>query len=90
MDRGLQCWSKKNLWSYAAAKEAIRGLFLIAAYERAENGIRVNIVCALAFTEGVENGKKLIPNKNQELASKNPMQRFGDTHKIVYGLLRFF
>ena len=44
--------------SYAAAKEGIRGLSSVAATEWAPDGIRVNVVCPLAMTEGLKKFKE--------------------------------
>ncbi|MFZ1470379.1 MAG: SDR family NAD(P)-dependent oxidoreductase [Paracoccaceae bacterium] len=41
-----------NRASYAAAKEAVLGLSRVAANEWAPDGIRVNLICPLALTEG--------------------------------------
>lgn len=46
--------------SYAAAKEAIRGLSRVAATEWGKDNIRVNVVCPLALTEGVEKWKEAV------------------------------
>src|SRR5699024_12076906 len=47
--------------SYAAAKEAIRGLSRVAAHEWAADGIRVNIVSPLAGIEWVLNWMVALP-----------------------------
>ncbi|HRN27620.1 MAG TPA: SDR family oxidoreductase [Ignavibacteriaceae bacterium] len=78
-----------NQGSYAAAKEAIRGLSRVAANEWAEDGIRVNIVCPLAFTEGVKNWKENFPEQYEEIIGKNPMNRFGDPQKDVAPIIAF-
>ena len=43
--------------SYAAAKEAIRGLSRVAATEWAKDGINTNVVCPLAWTAQLEKFK---------------------------------
>ncbi len=58
--------------SYAAAKEAIRGLSRVAANEWAKDKIRVNVVCPKALTEGVERWKQNHPVSYQEAASRVP------------------
>lgn len=78
-----------NQASYAAAKEAIRGLSRVAANEWAEDGIRVNIVCPLAFTEGVAKWKETHPDQYEEVAGKNPMNRFGDPEKDIAPVVAF-
>lgn len=80
---------QKNQGSYAASKEAIRGLSRVAANEWADDGIRVNVVCPLAFTEGVKQWKEHFPDQYNEVISKNPMQRFGDPRTDVAPIVAF-
>ncbi len=86
---GAGLLGQKNQGSYAAAKEAIRGLSRVAANEWAKDGIRVNIVCPLAFTEGVKQWKENFPDQYEEIISKNPMNRFGDPQKDVAPIIAF-
>ncbi|WP_188050534.1 SDR family NAD(P)-dependent oxidoreductase [Flavobacterium sp. GP15] len=86
---GAGLLGQKNQGSYAAAKEAIRGLSRVAANEWAGDGIRVNVVCPLAFTEGVKQWKENFPEQYEEIVSKNPMQRFGDPQKDVAPIVAF-
>ncbi|MCK8140764.1 SDR family oxidoreductase [Flavobacterium sp. I-SCBP12n] len=86
---GAGLLGQKNQGSYAAAKEAIRGLSRVAANEWAGDGIRVNVVCPLAFTEGVKEWKENFPEQYEEIVSKNPMQRFGDPQKDVAPIVAF-
>ena len=80
---------QENQGSYAAAKEAIRGLSRVAANEWAKEGIRVNIVCPLALTEGVANWKEAYPDQYEEIAKKNPMNRFGDPKTDIAPVVAF-
>lgn len=64
--------------SYAAAKEAIRGMSRVAANEWAADGIRVNIICPFAATEGVLAWQKAFPERAAESVAKVPLQRIGD------------
>lgn len=86
---GAGLLGQKNQGSYAAAKEAIRGLSRVAANEWAEVGIRVNIVCPLAFTDGVKQWKANFPEQYDEIISKNPLGRFGDPQKDVAPIVAF-
>lgn len=86
---GAGLLGQKNQASYAAAKEAIRGLSRVAANEWAEDGIRVNVVCPLALTEGVRNWKENFPDQYQEVIGKNPLGRFGDPQKDVAPIIAF-
>jgi NAD(P)-dependent dehydrogenase (short-subunit alcohol dehydrogenase family) len=86
---GAGLTGQKNQASYAAAKEAIRGLSRVAANEWAEDGIRVNVVCPLALTEGVKKWKENFPHQYEEVIGKNPMGRFGDPQKDVAAIVAF-
>ncbi|NGX82898.1 SDR family oxidoreductase [Aequorivita sp. KMM 9714] len=86
---GAGLLGQKNQGSYAAAKEAIRGLSRVAANEWAEDGIRVNVVCPLAFTDGVKQWKEAFPEQYEEIIGKNPMHRFGDPQKDVAPIIAF-
>lgn len=86
---GAGLLGQKNQGSYAAAKEAIRGLSRVAANEWAQDGIRVNIVCPLAFTEGVKRWKENFPEQYSEIVDKNPMQRFGDPQNDIAPIVAF-
>ncbi|WP_043959492.1 SDR family oxidoreductase [Lysobacter sp. A03] len=75
--------------SYAAAKEAIRGLSRVAANEWAKDKIRVNIVCPKAHTEGVTKWKASYPEHYKEAASRIPLGYFGDPEKDVAPVVAF-
>lgn len=64
--------------SYAAAKEGIRGLSRVAAAEWGPDGIRVNVVCPLAMTPGLEQWKAAYPALYEKTISDIPLGRFGD------------
>ncbi|WP_430334581.1 SDR family NAD(P)-dependent oxidoreductase [Rhodococcus sp. ACT016] len=64
--------------SYAAAKEAIRGVSRVAANEWAADQIRVNVLCPFAATEGVVAWQKAFPERAAASVAKVPLQRIGD------------
>lgn len=64
--------------AYASAKEAIRGLSRVIANEWAPDGIRVNVVCPMAKTEGVQQWSEAFPDLYQATVAKIPLGRFGD------------
>ena len=64
--------------AYAAAKEGIRGLSRTAATEWAKDGIRVNVVCPLAWTAQLDNFKNAYPDAFDKNVHMPPMGRFGD------------
>ena len=75
--------------SYAAAKEAIRGLSRVVANEWAKDDIRVNVVCPMAMTAGVEAWSKASPELYRESLAKVPLGRFGDPQTDVAPIVAF-
>ena len=65
--------------SYAAAKEAIRGLTRVAATEWGKDGINVNVVCPLAWTAQLEQFKDAYPDAFDKNVHMPPMGHFGDS-----------
>ena len=65
--------------SYAAAKEAIRGLSRVAATEWAKDGINTNVVCPLAWTAQLENFQKAYPDAFKANVKFPPAGHFGDS-----------
>jgi NAD(P)-dependent dehydrogenase (short-subunit alcohol dehydrogenase family) len=64
--------------SYAASKEGIRGLSRVAATEWAPEGVRVNVICPLAMTEGLKKFKEEYPERYEQTIKGVPMGRFAD------------
>lgn len=75
--------------SYAAAKEAIRGLSRVVATEWAADKIRVNVVCPVAFTEGVQAWKENFPEEYDRVLSQVPLGRFGDPQEDIAPIVAF-
>ena len=69
--------------SYAAAKEGIRGLSRVAATEWGPDGVRVNVICPLAMTEGLEKFKDEYPERYAETIKAVPLGRFADPEKDI-------
>jgi NAD(P)-dependent dehydrogenase (short-subunit alcohol dehydrogenase family) len=69
--------------SYAAAKEGIRGLSRVAATEWAPDGVRVNVICPLAMTEGLKKFKEEYPERYEQTIKGVPMGRFADPEKDI-------
>lgn len=65
--------------SYAAAKEAIRGLSRVAATEWAKDGINTNVICPLAWTVQLENFEKAYPDAFKANVKIPPAGHFGDS-----------
>jgi len=64
--------------SYAAAKEAIRGLSKVATNEWGPHGVRVNVICPFANSEGVQAWAQQDPKAYEGLLASVPMRRIGD------------
>ncbi len=64
--------------SYAAAKEAIRGISRVAANEWAADNVNVNVISPLAATEGVKQWLEANPEMAEKTLAKTPLHRFGD------------
>ncbi len=75
--------------SYAAAKEAIRGLSRVVANEWADDGIRVNVVCPMAKTAGVERWAESAPELYEASLAGIPLGRFGDPATDVAPIVAF-
>ncbi|GGZ18925.1 SDR family NAD(P)-dependent oxidoreductase [Streptomyces nitrosporeus] len=78
-----------NQASYAAAKEAIRGLSRVVANEWAADRIRVNVVSPMAKTAGVAQWAEANPEQYALSAAKVPLGRFGDPMKDVAPVVAF-
>lgn len=78
-----------NEASYAAAKEAIRGLSRVVANEWAVDEIRVNVVCPMAMTGGVEQWREAYPEAYASAESRVPLGRFGDPETDVAPIVAF-
>lgn len=64
--------------SYAAAKEAIRGVSRVAANEWAVDGIRVNVLSPIAATAGVKQWSETDPEGYAAMLRRIPLGRLGD------------
>lgn len=80
---------QENQASYAAAKEAIRGLSRVVASEWALDEIRVNVVCPMALTAGVEQWREAYPDAYAASAALIPLGRFGDPETDVAPIVAF-
>lgn len=69
--------------AYIAAKEAIRAISKVAANEWGPQGVRVNIVCPLADSEGLQTWKAHAPQEYAALVSQVPLRRVGDCERDI-------
>lgn len=67
-----------NQGSYAAAKEAIRGISRVAANEFGPFGINVNIISPIAKSEGMVQWAEANPEYYQSMIAKIPLRRLGE------------
>ena len=76
-------FGNKGQASYAAAKEGIRGLSRVAATEWGEDGINVNVICPLAWTQKLEQFEEAYPEAFKANVHMPPMGRFGRTEQDI-------
>ncbi|MDD3797965.1 MAG: SDR family NAD(P)-dependent oxidoreductase [Novosphingobium sp.] len=69
--------------SYAAAKEAIRAVSKVATNEWGPDGIRVNVVCPFANSEGVQAWAEYDPEAYAAQLEKVSLRRIGDCEKDI-------
>ncbi|KWX57244.1 SDR family NAD(P)-dependent oxidoreductase [Mycobacterium sp. NAZ190054] len=69
---------KPKFGAYAGAKEAIRGISKAAAMEWARDGIRVNVVCPFAESDGIRAWREMAPEAYERSLRSVPMGRLGD------------
>lgn len=69
--------------SYAAAKEAIRGISRVAANEFGPHGITVNIISPFAKSEGMIEWAKENPELYERSLSRIPLRRPGELEEIA-------
>ncbi len=67
-----------NQGSYAAAKEAIRGITRVAANEFGEFGINVNIISPIANSPGIQQWSTEHPEEYQAMLNRIPLRRLGE------------
>lgn len=80
---GAGLFGNKGQASYAAAKEAIRGLSRVAATEWGPDGINVNVICPLAWTAQLEQFQNAYPDAFAANVHTPPMGRFGRTEEDI-------
>lgn len=80
---GAGFFGNKGQASYAAAKEGIRGLSRVAATEWGPDGINVNVVAPLAWTEKLEQFQEAYPEAFKANVHMPPMGRYGRTEEDI-------
>ncbi|OCC25716.1 oxidoreductase [Croceicoccus estronivorus] len=69
--------------SYAAAKEAIRAISKVATNEWGPKGIRVNVICPFANSEGVQAWAEQNPETYAAQLAGVSLRRIGDCEKDI-------
>ena len=75
--------------SYGAAKEAIRAISKVAANEWGGDGIRVNVVCPIANSPGVEQWAEAFPDSYKAMVAGIPLKRVGDCEDDIGNAVAF-
>jgi len=77
----------RNRSAYAASKAGIVSLTKVAALEYAEYGLRINAICPIARTPGLERIFEELPQADADLVAQIPMGRIGAPEEIAEGVL---
>jgi NAD(P)-dependent dehydrogenase (short-subunit alcohol dehydrogenase family) len=72
-----------SLGAYAATKQGIRGLSLVAAHELGVHGVRVNSVCPLGLSPAAEAYYEKNPDAYAASVAKVPLRRYGDCEQDI-------
>lgn len=72
-----------NQGSYAAAKEAIRGISRVAANEFGPYGITVNLISPIAKSQGMLDWAEANPEYYEKMISGIPMRRLGEIEEDI-------
>lgn len=75
--------------AYAGAKEAIRGMSKVAAVEWGRQGVRVNVICPFAESDGIRAWRELAPRAYESALKQVPLGRVGDPRTDVGALVGF-
>ncbi|WP_459968704.1 SDR family NAD(P)-dependent oxidoreductase [Mycobacterium sp. MUNTM1] len=78
-----------NFGAYASAKEAIRGMSKVAALEWGTDGIRVNVICPLAESDGTRLWRQAAPEHYERTINRIPLKRIGNATTDVGALVAF-
>ena len=80
---GAGLFGKPGQSSYAASKEAIRGLSRVAATEWGPDGININMICPLVMTDKLAQWKEAYPDVYAKTIKDIPAGRFGDAETDI-------
>ncbi|MFJ8019448.1 SDR family NAD(P)-dependent oxidoreductase [Streptomyces sp. NPDC096311] len=86
---GIGTFGTPGFASYAATKEAIRGMTRVAAHEWGPLGIRANIICPFANSPGMLAYEQAAPDEYAALLASVPLKRIGDCEDDLGALAVF-
>jgi NAD(P)-dependent dehydrogenase (short-subunit alcohol dehydrogenase family) len=75
--------------SYAAGKEAIRGLTRVAATEWSVHGINTNTICPSVASDALKEWAAIHPEEAAAIMAGTPMRAFADAEQNVGGTCLF-
>jgi NAD(P)-dependent dehydrogenase (short-subunit alcohol dehydrogenase family) len=80
---------QRGMGVYAAAKESVRALTRVAALEWADQGIRVDALCPIATSEGVQMWRERDPDGYAAALRTIPLGHYGDPVRDVGAAVAF-
>jgi len=80
---GSALTARPAMGAYAAVKEALRTMSRVAAAEWGRYGIRVNVICPLAASPGMDSWTGDLPDAGEQLVSQVPLGRIGDAEHDI-------
>lgn len=80
---GSALTARPAMGAYAAVKEALRTMSRVAAAEWGRYGIRVNVICPLAASPGMDSWMADLPGAGEQLVSQVPLGRLGDAEHDI-------
>ena len=89
MGSGAGIVGMEGFASYAAGKEAIRGLSRVAATEWSKYGINTNVICPSVATPALLEWSKLHPQEYENVVASTAMRAFADGEIHVGGTCLF-
>ncbi|MBE7189648.1 SDR family oxidoreductase [Jatrophihabitans endophyticus] len=86
---GAGTYGEPGFATYASAKEGQRALAKIASMEWGADGVRVNVVCPFALSEGAAQWAAANPDVAEQLKAKTSLRRLGDPLRDVAPVVAF-
>jgi len=80
---GSSLTAQPAMGGYATVKEAIRVLSRVAAVEWGPHGVRVNVICPLAASPGMDSWSGDLPAAGNSLVDRVPLGWLGDAERDI-------